>query len=113
MASTVSILFFVALSDSFGRKPLLTASLVIFAAGSIVGALAHNYVALIAGRTVQGLGGGGLLGLSIAVVTDMVPLRSRGKFYAYFSVVYAIGSISGPIVGGALTTAGQWRWIFW
>lgn len=103
----------VSLSDGFGRRSVVLAALVIFLAGSIICALAQDYAVLIAGRTIMGLGGGSLLGLNVVVITDMVPLRDRGKFWAINSIVYAMGTISGPIIGGALATAGQWRWIFW
>lgn len=107
------MMIFVSLSDGFGRRLMMITSLVIFGVGSVICAVAHTYHVLIAGRTVQGFGGGGLLALNVVLVTDLVPLKARGGFYGIISIVYAIGSVTGPVIGGALATEGQWRWIFW
>jgi MFS family permease len=107
------MLLWVPLSGVFGRRPILVFSLVVFAAGSIACAVAQDFTVMIAGRTIQGLGGGGVLGLTTVLITDLVPLRQRGRFYALVSVVWAIGSTTGPIIGGACAESGQWRWIFW
>lgn len=88
-------------------------ALMVFGAGAIPCAVASSYKILLVGRTIQGLGGGGLVGLTTVLITDMVPLRDRGRFYALIGVVWAIGSTSGPIIGGALAQNGSWRWIFW
>lgn len=88
-------------------------TLLIFAAGSVASAVADNYTVLIVGRTIQGIGGGGVIGLTTVLVTDLIPLRDRGRFYALISIIWAVGSTTGPIIGGALAQSGQWRWIFW
>jgi MFS family permease len=107
------MLLWVSLSHVFGRRLILIAALVIFAAGSVACAVARNYTVMIAGRTIQGIGGGGVIGLTTVVITDLVPLRNRARFYALISIIWAVGSTSGPIIGGALSSSGQWRWIFW
>lgn len=68
---------------------------------------------MLVGRSVQGVGAGGLLALTQVLLTDMVPLLERGKFLALISIVWAIGSVSGPSLGGGLAQRGAWRWIFW
>ncbi len=113
LACTAVLLLWAALSDIFGRRPVLMAALVVFAAGSVACAVARDFAVLIAGRTVQGLGGGGVLGLTTVLITDLAPLRERARLYALISSVWAVGSTTGPIIGGACAGANQWRWIFW
>ncbi|KAK2882612.1 hypothetical protein FQN49_000184 [Arthroderma sp. PD_2] len=113
LATTILMLIWVTLSDAFGRRSIIIIALVIFAVGAIVCAIAHNWTQMLAGRTVQGIGGGGIIALTTVLVTDMVPLRERAKFFACISGVWAVGSTTGPIIGGALAEAGAWQWIFW
>jgi len=113
LALTAVLLLWVQLSDVFGRKLIMLVALVIFAAGSVVCAVAQNFTVMIAGRTLQGIGGGGVEGLTTVLITDLAPLRDRARLYALISVVWAIGTTAGPIIGGACAGAGQWRWIFW
>lgn len=107
------LLLWVSLSDAFGRRLTMLAALTIFVVGSIICGVAESYAVLIAGRTVQGLGGGGIMGLTTVLITDLVPLRDRPRFYALISIIWALGSTTGPIIGGACSVTGQWRWIFW
>ncbi|KAK6005961.1 hypothetical protein QM012_006371 [Aureobasidium pullulans] len=113
LAQTALMLLWVSLSQCFGRRIIFLLTLCIFGIGAIIAAVAHNYTLLLLGRTVQGVGGGGFVGLTTVVITDLVPLRERGQFYALVSSVWALGSTTGPIIGGALAGAGAWRWIFW
>jgi MFS family permease len=92
---------------------VLLVALVLFTAGAIVAAVASNITILLVGRSVQGIGGGGLHVLTYVIVTDMVSLRERGKWFAWISLVWAIGSVSGPVIGGAFAENLNWRWIFW
>lgn len=96
------------LADVFGRKVALTGSALLLAVGSLMGALAPNYAAILAGRTLQGLGSGGISALTDIIVTDLVPLRVRGKWFAFISVPWAIGTTIGPVLSGILTTGGSW-----
>jgi MFS family permease len=107
------MLIWVTLSDAFGRRPIMLTALLVFAVGAIVCAVSHNWPTMLAGRTIQGLGGGGLIALTTVLITDLVPLRDRARFYALVSVIWALGSATGPIIGGALAQSGSWRWIFW
>ena len=104
---------FVAFSHNWGRRPLLLIALTLFTVGSIVCAVSHNFTTMLVGRSIQGTGAGGILSLTEILITDMVPLRERGNYFALISIVWAIGSVSGPLVGGALATADAWRWIFY
>ncbi|KAL8872187.1 MAG: hypothetical protein Q9174_002140 [Haloplaca sp. 1 TL-2023] len=87
--------------------------LVFFLAGAIVAAVANNFEVLLVGRSLQGIGGGGLIALTEIVVTDLVPLRLRGQWFGIISGMWALGSVSGPIIGGAFAENVNWRWIFW
>ncbi|KAL8919187.1 MAG: hypothetical protein Q9208_006947 [Pyrenodesmia sp. 3 TL-2023] len=104
---------FASFSHIFGRKPMIMVALVFFAAGAIVAATCRNFEVLLIGRSLQGIGGGGLIALTEIIVTDLVPLRLRGKWFGIISAMWAIGSVSGPIIGGALARGDTWRWIFW
>ena len=101
-------------SDIFGRKPLVYLSLVFFLVGAILGATAQDTMTmLLVGRSIQGVGGGGVLVLTEIIVTDLVPLRFRGNYFSLIASMWAIGSVSGPLIGGAFSQEVSWRWIFW
>ncbi|KIW07815.1 uncharacterized protein PV09_01735 [Verruconis gallopava] len=100
-------------SHIFGRKPLILGSLVLFGIGAIVAAVANNFTVILVGRSIQGIGGGGVIALTEIISTDMVPLRERGKWFAFISSMWALGTVIGPLLGGGLAQAGEWRWIFW
>ena len=68
---------------------------------------------MLLGRTIQGLGGGGILALTNIILTDLVPLRYRGNWIGVLGAMWAIGSVSGPVVGGSLAHEETWPWIFW
>ncbi|KAF8314987.1 MFS general substrate transporter [Clavulina sp. PMI_390] len=101
------------LSNIFGRKPLMLGSIALFALGSALAGAAQSMNMLVAARAVQGAGGGGILTLTEIIIADMVPLRDRGKYTGFIGGVWSLASVLGPPVGGALSTAGQWRWIFY
>lgn len=113
LASTIVMPVYGSISDRLGRKPVLVAAIVLFLAGSVVGALASGIGVLIAGRVLQGLGGGGLMILSQAAIADVVPARDRGKYMGLMGAVFAVSSVAGPLLGGWLTEGPGWRWAFW
>ena len=113
LGSTVFQPTFVSFSHTFGRKPLLLLALGLFAVGAIVAAAARNFTALLIGRSVQGVGSGGTISLVEVLVTDLVPLRERGQWFGYFSMVWALGTVTAPIIGGAFAQRVSWRWILW
>ena len=101
------------LSDFYGRRVMLSIALTIFLLASLACACAQSMVALIIFRILQGCGGGGLISLSQATIAEIIPLRERGTYQGYISGAYALASVAGPVVGGALTEFFSWRWIFW
>ena len=107
------MLSWAAFSQVFGRRPILLLTLLLFAVGAILCAISQSFPLMLVGRSIQGAGAGGLITLTQILLTDMVPLRDRSKYLALISTVWAIGSVSGPIVGGGLAQNGLWRWTFW
>lgn len=81
--------------------------MVFFTVGSIVAAVAKNFTVLIVGRTLQGVGGGGVVALNEILITDLIPLRERGKWLGVLNSVWALGTVAGPIVGGGLAQKGE------
>jgi MFS family permease len=101
------------LSDVFGRRGLLCLSLVLFAVGSIICGVAHNFTVLLAGRSVQGIGGGGIITLVQAIFADTVPLHQRPRWFSLVLVAWALGTITGPVMGGVFVQKASFRWAFW
>lgn len=101
------------LGDRYGRRNILIAALLIFSVGSVVAALSSSMTMLIAGRVIQGVGGGGLMSLSQALIGELVPPRQRARFQGYFSSMFALASVSGPVVGGVIVSYFSWHWLFW
>jgi len=100
-------------SSIFGRKPIIYISLTIFGVGAIIAALAKNFGVILAGRSIQGIGGGGVITLTEIMVTDLVPLRERGKWFSFISAMWALGTVVGPLLGGGFSQNVDWTWIFW
>ncbi|MBG6084508.1 MDR family MFS transporter [Zhihengliuella flava] len=113
LASTVMMPIYGKLGDMYGRKHLLIGAIAVFVGGSVMGALAQDMNLLIAARAVQGIGGGGLIILSQAIIADVVPARERGKYMGIMGGVFAVSSVAGPLLGGWLTEGPGWRWAFW
>ena len=101
------------LSDIYGRAPVLTACLVLFAGGSLVTASANTLGAVVVGRALQGAGGGGLVPVTLALVADLWPASRRGVPLGVVGAVQEFGSVVGPLYGAALTAASTWRAIFY
>jgi MFS family permease len=101
-------------SEIFGRKYILFLAVVAFTLGSILAAVAHGFTLLLIGRSFQGVGGGGIVALTEVLIADLIPLRERGKWFSIRSGTWALGTVTGPLIGGAFTqSAASWRWIFW
>jgi len=113
LASTIMLPVYGKLGDLIGRKGLFIGAISVFILGSIVGGLAPDMTWLIIGRAVQGLGGGGLMILSQAIIADVVPARERGKYMGIMGGVFALSSVAGPLLGGWFTEGIGWRWAFW
>jgi EmrB/QacA subfamily drug resistance transporter len=101
------------LSDLYGRRGTFQAAIAVFLVGSILSGLSQNMGELIAFRAVQGLGGGGLMALALAIVGDLVSPRERGRYQGWFGAVFALASVGGPLLGGFFTDQLSWRWIFY
>ncbi|MFF0277933.1 MULTISPECIES: MFS transporter [unclassified Streptomyces] len=112
LAVTVTLPVYGKLSDTFGRKPVLIAGVVLFLIGSLLCAAAWNMASLIAFRVVQGLGGGALQGTIQTIAADLYPLKERPRIQAKLSSVWAASSVAGPAAGGLLAGYADWRWIF-
>jgi EmrB/QacA subfamily drug resistance transporter len=113
LASTAATPLWGKLGDMYGRKKLFQGSIVIFLAGSVLCGMARNMGELIAFRAVQGLGGGGLMVLSMAIVGDLVPPRDRGRYQGLFGAVFGATSVLGPLLGGLFVDHLSWRWVFY
>lgn len=113
LASTIMMPIYGKVGDLIGRKGILLFAISIFMAGSVLGGLAGDMNMLIVARVVQGIGGGGLIILSQAIIADVVPARERGKYMGIMGAVFAVSSVVGPLLGGWFTDEIGWRWTFW
>jgi EmrB/QacA subfamily drug resistance transporter len=112
IANTIAAPVYGRLGDSFGRKRMMLAALILFMIGSVLCAVAPNIELLTATRVLQGFGGGGLMTLSQALVGETIPPRERGRYQGYLAGVSVTSSTFGPVAGGYLTQAFGWRSIF-
>jgi EmrB/QacA subfamily drug resistance transporter len=113
LAMAASVPIYGWLGDRFNRRNMLIVALVIFSLGSVISALAQSMTILVVGRVIQGLGGGGLMSLSQALIGEFVPPRQRARFQGYFASLFAVASIGGPVIGGFVVTYLSWQWLFW
>lgn len=100
-------------ANIFGRRSLTLLAVLLFLVGSAVSGSALNLGTLIAGRAIQGIGGGGVNVLIEIIVADLVPLRERPKFISYIFIGYTVAVILGPVIGGLLAQNVSWRWVFY
>ncbi len=101
------------LGDLYGRKIVLQAAIVIFLVGSALCGLSQSMGELIGFRALQGLGAGGLIVVTLAVVGDIIPPRERGRYQGYFGAVFGVSTVIGPLLGGFFVDNLSWRWIFY
>lgn len=101
------------ISDLRGRRPVLVSSLVIFSFGSLVTALSTHLGVLVAGRFLQGVGAGGLVPATLALVADLYPAERRSVPLGIVSAVQEIGSVIGPLFGAVILAVSDWETIFW
>ncbi|CAE6497080.1 unnamed protein product [Rhizoctonia solani] len=112
VATTSSQIVIARLSDIFGRKLMLISVIALFTIGNILSGFAQTAVWLFTARAISGIGGGGIDSLCMIIMSDVVSLKERGKYQGFMGAAIALGSGIGPLIGGALSTAG-WRWVFW
>jgi EmrB/QacA subfamily drug resistance transporter len=113
LTSTVTMPLWGRLSDLYGRRPMYLAGLVLFLAGSALSGAARSMTALIAFRMLQGLGAGSLMPIGMTIVADLFGLERRARMQGYFSSVWGLASIVGPLLGGLLSDHASWRWVFY
>ncbi len=113
LTSTASVPLYGKVSDLYGRKIVFQVAIVMFLIGSVISGAAQNMLTLIIARGVQGIGGGGLMSLSMIIIADIVAPRDRGRYQGYTGAVFATSSVAGPLLGGFFTDSLSWRWIFY
>jgi EmrB/QacA subfamily drug resistance transporter len=113
LTSTASVPIWGRLSDLYGRRRMYLGGVAIFLVGSAVSGAATSMAMLITARAVQGLGAGAIIPLTMTIIGELYELRERAKSQALFSGVWGLASVAGPLVGGYITDALSWRWVFY
>jgi EmrB/QacA subfamily drug resistance transporter len=113
LTSTASVPIWGRLSDLYGRRRMYLLGVVVFLIGSAASGAAMSMTQLILARALQGLGAGAVVPISQAIVGELYALSERARAQAWFSGVWGLASIAGPLVGGYITDAISWRWVFY
>lgn len=112
VALTVAVPIYGKLGDLYGRRKLMLFGLGLFTLASLFCGVAQSMEQLVLARVLQGIGAGGMVSVSQAIIGDLVPPRERGRYQGYFSSMYAVASVAGPVLGGFMTEYLSWRWVF-
>jgi EmrB/QacA subfamily drug resistance transporter len=113
VTSTVTVPVWGKLSDLYGRRLLYQIGIAVFLLGTLLSGFSDSMTQLIIFRAIQGLGAGALIPLGMTIIGDVFTLEERAKMQAYFSGVWGLSSVIGPVVGGFITDQISWRWVFW
>ena len=113
LTSTASVPIWGRLSDLYGRRRMYLTGIAIFLVGSMMSGAATSMTTLIVARAIQGLGTGAIIPLSMTIVGELYTLAERARTQAIFSGVWGVASVAGPLVGGYITDALSWRWVFY
>lgn len=112
LTTTAATPLFGKLSDVYGRRLLFQVAIAVFMLGSLACGLAQDMTQLVVARALQGVGGGGLFALAFTILGDVVSPRERGRYVGYFTAVFTVASVVGPLLGGFFVDVLHWRWIF-
>ncbi len=113
LTSTTTVPLFGKLADLYGRRRTYGVAVAFFLVGSALCGVAQSFVQLVIFRAIQGLGAGGVMPVAVTVIGDIYKLEERGRVQGAFSSVWALASLVGPLLGGVITDALSWRWIFY
>jgi EmrB/QacA subfamily drug resistance transporter len=113
LTSTAATPLFGKLSDLYGRRLMFEIAIVVFVLSSALCGLATSMTQLVVARGIQGIGGGGLVALTFAIIGDAVPPRERGRYVGMLTGVFTVASVIGPLLGGFFVDHLNWRWIFY
>jgi EmrB/QacA subfamily drug resistance transporter len=113
LTSTATVPIWGRLSDLYGRRRMYLGGIAVFLVGSMLSGVSTSMAQLIAARTVQGIGAGAIIPLSMTIIGELYTLAERARMQAVFSGVWGVASIAGPLVGGYITDAISWRWVFY
>jgi EmrB/QacA subfamily drug resistance transporter len=112
LTSTITGPIYGKLSDLYGRRPIFLWAVGLFVVSSILAGASNQMWMFILARGLQGLGGGAVFPIALAVIADLYPPEERAKYGALFGAVFGVSSVLGPLIGGGLTDAFGWPWIF-
>lgn len=113
MASSITVPIYGKLSDVYGRKPFYLFGLIVFAVGSAISGQAHSMMELIVARGFQGIGAGAMMSMPRATIGDIFDPKERGRWMGAMGAVFGLSSIIGPTIGGWITDAWSWHWVFY
>ncbi|KAI5202056.1 putative efflux pump antibiotic resistance protein [Aureobasidium subglaciale] len=102
-----------ALSDIFGHQAIYLLAIFLFTIGSIVCCTSHGIISMLIGRSIKGIGGGGILSVNLIILSDIIPLRQRAQYQGYLQLCFALGSNMAPVIGGLIVQKTTWRWLFY